>query len=631
MPDILNTGLTGLLAFQRALATTSHNVANVNTDGYSRQRVELATRDPIDAGAHFVGRGTHVTGIERITDRFVNTALNDATTHSARSERLYELSARVDNLLADPQSGLSSSLDTFFSALDDFANDPSSRAPREVALGAARQLTTRFHSLDQGLVDIRDEVNARLRDEVGDINALAASLAELNGDVVDALRDSHGELPNDLLDRREHIVNQLSELIAVSTTEQENGALNVFIGNGQALVLDHGARLLQTVNDPFEPGRLRVAHDGPAGATIIDQNLNGGSLGGVLEFRRDMLEGTRNELGRLAIVMGTSFNDQLARGIDLNGLQGAALFDVAAPEVIENRDNTGTGTATVTLDDPTQLSASDYELGFDGASYTLTRLSDEQTVSGTGTLTFDGMTVTPGAGMNAGDSFLVRPSVNGAESFVTLLSDPRALAGAAPIASTLANTNTGDLRITQADVVDIDDPQLTASARIEFNDPPSTFNIIDEGSGTAIATGLSYTSGNPISANGWSLEVAGQPNAGDAITIGPNIDAVSDNRNALALSELRNTKLIEGAETYGEQYAAVVAKIGNQTRQAELTSEAQSALLSDARSARENVSGVNLDEEAIALSRYQQAYQASAQVMSIANTLFDTLLSAVRR
>jgi flagellar hook-associated protein 1 FlgK len=169
---------------------------------------------------------------------------------------------------------------------------------------------------------------------------------------------------------------------------------------------------------------------------------------------------------------------------------------------------------------------------------------------------------------------------------------------------------------------------LTQSVTITFTGP-GTFDV--SGAGTGNPVGLSYTPGATISYNGWSITLTGTPAAGDSFTIGPNAAGVGDNRNALALARLQTTNLLEGATTsFQGAYAQLVSGVGNETRTLQVTSDAQAKLLADTKAAREAVSGVNLDEEAANLLRYQQAYQASAKVLSIAATLFDAILNIGR-
>ena len=371
MPDLLNTSLTGMLAFQRALNVTSNNIANANTPGYSRQVAEFGTRLGSGSGNTYVGGGTQITGIKRIYDAMLGEQLRTSTTSQVRFSTLNSLAGRVDTLLADPNTGLNTGLQSFFNAVQDLANDPASIPTRQALLGEADGLAARFQSLDRRLSEIEGEVNQRLRLAVDDINRLASAIATVNDRI--AATSAGGQTPPDLLDERDRLVLSLSEQVSVTTTVQGDGTMSVFIGSGQSLVVGGRAQGLSVKGSEFDPTRLNIVYDGESGATPLDNSMTGGAVGGLLEFRNGMLDPARQSLGQTAVAFAQSFNEQHSAGMNLDGSLGGEFFTVAAPSVLASAANAGSGGATVAISDLGGYTGADYVLSFDGAAYSLVR------------------------------------------------------------------------------------------------------------------------------------------------------------------------------------------------------------------------------------------------------------------
>jgi flagellar hook-associated protein 1 FlgK len=635
---LFGIGVSGLQAFQSALNTTSHNIANVNTSGYSRQQTLFEQRLPNIGPGGWIGSGVDAASTRRIYNEFVVGQVQSSTSAFESSNTYYNLAVQVDNLLADEQVGLSPGLENFFNAVQEVSNDPTSTAARQILLTEGESLSDRFAYLYDRMESIRADANGQITSYVKEINSLAQSLADINQDIVTAKGRVAGQTPNDLLDQRDAMIGQLSEMVSVRTVEQDDGSLSVFIGNGQSLVIGNRASQLSSQSqglDPFQPD-ISIVNNGVS--VPITDYITGGKLGGVLEFRGQVLDEAQNALGRVALGLTTDFNEQHRLGMDLNGTINQAFFSVPSPEVFPSPTNT-VGGITVTIDDTNQLTAEDYVMRYDGAAWEIRTVSDNQIVTPTGTGTaadpfvFDGLTVeVTGAAPVQGDEFLIRPTRVASRDVGTLLDDPRTIAAAGPVISNAASTNGGTGDITLPNVVDITDPNLLEPVTITFTSP-TTFDVV--GVGTGNPTGVVYDPADPadvISFNGWELELSGAPVLGDVFTVSSNVGGVGDNRNAIALADLQQQANLSGSTaSYAESYNELVGDVGTNTRKAEITSSAQEKLLSDAISTRESISGVNLDEEAANLLRYQQAYQAAAQVISTADTLFQTLLGAVRR
>jgi flagellar hook-associated protein 1 FlgK len=294
--------------------------------------------------------------------------------------------------------------------------------------------------------------------------------------------------------------------------------------------------------------------------------------------------------------------------------------------------NTGTGAIGVAVSNPGVLKPSDYALAYVGGNYTVTRLSDNATVySGAAfpaTLASEGLTLSLGGAPAAGDRFLIRPTRAAAADFAVAVTDPRSVAAAAPIrtAATVGNAGTGQVG---AGVVSALDPNLQQTVTITFNNPPTTFNVV--GTGTGNPVNVPYTAGGDISYNGWTVQIGGAPAAGDSFTVEANVNGVGDNRNALGLGALQSQLNLDGGTaTYTDAYGALIADVATRTRTAEINNNVQSSLLAQSVAARDSVSGVNLDEEAANMLRFQQAYQAAAQMIGVADSLFQTLIVSLR-
>jgi flagellar hook-associated protein 1 FlgK len=629
MPNLLSTSLSGLLAFQRAIEMTGHNIANANTPGYSRQVAEFTARDGQSLGNGYIGAGTQVSTIKRIYDQMLGEQLRTSTTGQARFSVLNSLATRVDNLLADPDTGLNTGLQGFFNSVQDLANDPASIPARQAMLGEAQGVVQRFTALQGRLTEIGREVNGRVGETVAEVNQLASAIADVNDKIVLA-QGRTGQPPNDLLDRRDLLVRELAQHVSVTTAGQDDGSLNVFIASGQPLVAGTEARQLGVRGSEFDPTRAEVVYVGASGQGKLDGGHLGGALGGLLDFRSQILDPTRQSLGETALALTMRFNDQHASGIDLTGTLGADFFGIDGPSVSHSSANTGSGTAVANVSDIAALTGTDYILTYDGADYALLDAATGQSVamSGDGSVAdpfvAGGLSVTVGGAPAAGDRILVSAAGGAAGSIRTMISDPRAVAMASPVRTESSTTNTGSATVSPAEVIDRTDPNLLATSVVEFI-TPDTYSI--DGAGA-----FAYTSGQDIALNGVTFSLSGTPATGDQFTVEANLGASGDNSNGLKLADIQTVGILDGGTvSINENYGQLVAAVGGATHQIKSNLEAQNVILANAEDTLLATSGVNLDEEAANLLRYQQAYHAAAQVVSVANSLFDSLLAATRR
>lgn len=546
--SILNIGVSGLKTAQAQLLTTSHNISNAATPGFNRQQAIASTNIPQLRGNGFIGQGVQVSTVQRVYSQFLFTQSLQTQNQSSQLDSYYNEIKQLDNLLADTSSGLTPALHSFFNAVQDVATNPASVPARQAMLSNAEALTGRFQAMDQRFNEVREGVNSQLTSSVDEINSLAKQIATLNLNVQTVEGSSGGQPANDLRDQRDALLRELSKLANVSVVRQDNGHHNVFIGNGQALVVGSETMALKTVASPQDPQRLTIAMDlGNKTVLIPEHQLQGGSVGGLLAFRGETLDAAQNEFGLLALGLAKTFNDQHRFGQDLNGDPGEDFFKVPEPGILAGNSNNPTSSVTAEISDVNQLTASDYRLDFDGTNYTLTRLTDKTSVSlataptSSSPLTLDGLSITSSS-MSAGEYFVIQPTRQAAKNIQVAISDTAKIAAAA----------------------------------------------------------------TPIS---------------------PDTSGVADNRNALLLAGLQTKNILLGdTASLQSGYARLVSQIGNKTRELEVTSAAQTNLLAQTDQSLQSLSGVNLEEEAANLLRYQQAFQASSKVIEVSNTLFDTLL-----
>lgn len=542
--SILSIGKSALAAAQAGLSTTGHNIANAATPGFNRQVVVQSAAPSQNFGFGFMGQGTDISTVKRIYSEFLGSQARTAQAMKSGLDSYYAQIKQIDNMLADPVSGLSPALQDFFSGIQEMSSTSSSIPARQAALSSAEALASRFQGLAGRLDELERGINSQITSSVSLINSYAEQIAQLNG-AIGRAQGANGQPPNDLLDQRDQLILDLNKEVRATVVKQDDGAYNIFIGNGQPLVVGGSAFSLTTIASPTDPERIEVAYQTANGSAAIGESkLGGGKLGGLLDFRRQTLEPAQNALGRVAIGLASTFNAQHVAGFDLNGGSGTDFFIVAPPVVIANSGNDPGSTAAIgaTISDANALTTSDYRLAYNGASYTLTRLSDNTTFSPvTSGQSVDGVTISLSGTPAAGDSFLIRPTVNGASGFSVAITDPRLIAAAA-------------------------------------------------------------TPG-----------------------------AVGDNSNALRLGALQTANTLNGGTTtYQGAYSQIVSEIGNKTRELDVTSSAAGKLLSEVNLSLQSESGVNLDEEAANLLRYQQAYQAAGKVMQVAKEMFDVLISIFR-
>ena len=642
--SIYGIAVSALNAAQAGMATTSNNIANANTPGYSLEKTIQTQMLPQNTGSGFIGQGVSVLTVQRQYDQFLSAQVLSVQTQSSNLNTQLGLAQQVSNLLGTSSSGLTPTMQSFFTAVNAVANAPQSVPARQTLISSAQSLVDGFQTMTQNLNQIRDSLNGQITSSVSQINSYAKQIAALNDQIVQAQANNPNQAPNALLDQRDQLVNQLSQEIRVSTIKQSDGSLNVFIGNGQSLVLGNQTTQLQAVTSTTDPTALEVAYTNNGVVSRIQQSsLQGGNLGGYLNFRQTILDPAINALGRVAMGFAATFNQQQQQGVDLKGALGTSLFTTAVPVVTNATSNTGTGALTVTVNSTSTLTGNDYSVQFDGTNYKVYDTSTNTQVGGAyspAAISVPGGVVVPGTGITlqltsgaaaSGDTFLVRPTVNGASSFGLATTDPTKIAAASPIRANAPTANLGTGTIAAATVTG----GLPLNANLQDNVTVSFidathYTVTDNTTATTLAGSTVYNpaAGATLTFNGWTAQLSGSPSAADTFTVGPNTNASTDGSNSLLMAALQTANtLANGTTSFQGAYAQLVGQVGTQTNQLTVTSKAQTSMLASVTASQQAVSGVNLDEEAANLLRYQQAYQAAGKAMQIANTMFDTILN----
>ena len=657
--SLLNVGARALLANQVALQTAGHNIANVNTPGYSRQTVVLQTVQGQFTGGGYIGQGVDVQTILRNQSELLTRQSAAAGSTQAadivRSERLRQL----QEVFSGGTAGLGAAINDMMNAFSDVVTSPTDITARTVVLTRLDETAARMRTAGERLNELQYTVTEQLESSVTAINSLAKQMASINEQIARA--NGNGQSPNDLLDQRDQIIRDINQYVQTTQIPADDGTVGLFVAGSQPLVLGTTASSL-SIDDATQfpaSGQIKLFFNRTGAPPVeMDENvLGGGSVSGLLRFNNNDLTEGRNLLGRMAMAIGMTMNDQQNLGLTLDGLPGKDLF--ALPASMPGYTN-GAGVGTVSFTGPTQFAASDYEIRFTtGTAGQVVRLSDGKATPFTDaanltTLQIDGLNfnlTTPG---NPGERMLFKPFSTAANNIQALVYSPRDLAVANPVNAAMGTANGGTMQLAGLKATGLPNPPglvLPANAnpaalppilggvQLQFTaGPPTTYDVLDRGTAppTVLAAAQPYTSGAPISINGWEIKLQGSPKTGDTVVIGNALDpqygdAFTRNAgNASALMSLRDVKMFDES-TLSDGYASAIAQVGTRTQSALFAAEMSTTIAANLERDRTAVSGVNLDEEAARLIQYQQAYQASSKMIQIAQNIFDSLLQGMGR
>lgn len=472
MANLINIGASGISTYQNALTITGNNISKANVPGYSRQEAILSSQPAQLDGAGYIGSGVINDGVIRLADQFLIDQLRMDTAAFERLDTFLNNVEQIDSLLADPSTGLSTGMESFFASIQSGTEDPAAIPNRQLILIEGQGLVDRFHTLDERFRDQNDIINQQLGSMADQISSIAQGISGLNQAIAQAKGTGLGNQPNDLLDQRDEMLRQLAELVAIKTVEQDDGVMNVFIGNGQPLVIGTEYNNLSAQEGQTDPFRFDLGFVQGTLFQSVSQDLNGGQLGGLLDFRREVLDPAFNELGRIALAIADNINTQQNRGLDLEGNFGTDFFkDINAEALIYNRVSPHNNNAqpddrvlSITIEDVSELSSSDYGLKFESdTTYTITRSSDDTVVNqgfvaGVFPLSIEveGFNVNLISGsFQQGDRFILQPTRDAASNIDTAITRTQEIAFASPILTNTSLGNIGNGIISQGEVLDI--------------------------------------------------------------------------------------------------------------------------------------------------------------------------------
>jgi flagellar hook-associated protein 1 FlgK len=631
----MSLGTTALYAANAQLLTTSNNIANANTPGYSRQSVELSTAGSAYNGSGYFGRGVTVSTVTRAANMFLaQQAVATGSAASADGVRRDMLS-QLEKVFASGEAGLGQAATQIFNAFADVATNPSDLAARQAVLGRLEDFASLARSSSDQIESLQANLVSDVRNAVDVVNVAAVGVADLNRRIAEALATGH--TPNDLMDSRDQLIRDISNKIEVNTITAPDGSLSVFVGNGQSLVLGGQANQLVAMQDRFDPSRAELGMN-VAGFTtpLATSTLGGGEISGLLQFQDSDLVEARNRLGHIVAALGTAINTQQSLGVDLTGGAGAPLFELGEPVAIAHkanaRDAFGVPLASITLAvaDPAALKASEYTLEEDPASpgqYLITRLFDGQTFGGLNDGdTVDGFTFTLGAvPPQPGDRFLLKPVSTAAAGAALALQNPRGVAAASPLMAAAAATNTGTAAVGSLQMASAPATPYAAigDMSVVFTSGTGDYEIRD-GGGAVLSSGT-WAAGNPIAFNGFELHLTGVPANGDQFAVTLTAFPNASNGNALAFDAMATRLLVDGS-TVSDAYAEALASVGVRAQGAAAAADTSAAVAARTMEALTSEVGVNLDEEAARLIQYQQAFQAAAKMLQTAQSVMDMLV-----
>ncbi|WP_018914055.1 flagellar hook-associated protein FlgK [Thiomonas sp. FB-6] len=659
---LVSNALTGLEAALNALQVTGNNISNVNTPGYSREQVVQSTQPASAYGGLYLGNGTDLTTVTRSYSNFVQTQVWSTTSSVSGANTLNSELQSLVNLVSGNQSGLSTSINQFFaSGVAQVAANPSDIPSRQAMVSQAQTLAQTLGNAGAQLQSESSGVNQQIGQSITSINSLTRQIAQLNVQINSMTTSTNN--PNTLLDQRDQLITQLSGQLGVSVLQQGN-SLNVFTNSGQVLVAGSQSYALTTANNPYDPSQTEVAY--ASNGAILSPSLQGGTLGGLLQFRSQVLQPAQDSLGRIADALAQSMNQQQAQGLDMNGNLGGPMFASGPVLVLANSANTSGATISGSIVDANQLSGDNYRLKFDGTNWSATDLNTGQATSltqtssgGVTTLSFGGVQINV-SGASAGNNFEVLPTRLGAVNFRSVLTDPKAIAAASPyvsssgqmVSGSLQNSNLGNLALSSgqyasgsAGAIVVGGVSVPTALQVTLTSGGTSgssvgFIVTQPGSSTVLASGsvslggsgttLDIAYGSTPPGGYWSVNLSGNlAVSGDAFSLSPGGPGNGGNAQGMAALQSADT-LSNGTLSLQGAYTQMVGQVASQGNQAQSALSAATAVAQQATAAQQSVSGVNLDQEAARLMQYQQAYQAAATAIQIGGSLFQSLITAVQ-
>jgi len=672
--SLYNTGVSGLLAAQQQLATTGHNIANVNTEGFNRQRAEQNASIGVYSGGNFTGSGTYVNDITRIYNQFTYKEQLHNQSNLSNANTLHKDLDQLNEIMSFSGGAINSSIDKLYQTMNGIADNPSDLGLRSIALNQADILSSDFRTLNENIDQLEKSANGEIVQMADKISQISVELAKINEQILQGRDLTLNGQPNDLLDKRDRLVGELGEYTSVNTIVDANGIMTVMIGSGATLVAGITPLSLSVNSGDPDPKDTELRIVGPNSSVAINGSALGGALAAKFEFRDVHLSKLSREINRMTMAISQSLNQSQSAGLDLNAQQGLNIYTdinstaLQAGRVLSPSTNSGNLDASVNITDISKVPTDNFEIRYDGTDYIMTNMTDGSVQNlgapGAGTYTPNpdyGFEFTELSGApTTDDSYIIRPTENSAALMKVTLADGKGIAASSAIDVTDSDNNVSDGNVNLINVIDpitartyadttnsgllVDVYESAAgvfSYRVYDADPlsppptpPSVVGAI--ASGTFLA-GNSAVIGMPPATTppAFEIEITGQPKGQGALapekfTIGDAF-GIGNGKNATLMALTQEAGVVNnGKETFSQSMAISTSDVGAKASSAELVSDTAEALYTQAYNRNQEISGVNLDEEAANLMKFQQAYQASSRIISIANTIFDTLLQASR-
>lgn len=678
--SLLNIGRSAILANSTLLSTTSNNIANINTPGYVRQRTEFVSQQ-LGLG---VGQGT----TERLVSDFTQKQVRRDTTNASYSTQYLAEANRLDALFSNAANSIATGMNNVFQQLQTANNDPTQLSNRQLVLGTSQSLLDQFESMSTLLSDQEQFLNQQLDVYVQEVNDLISQISAYNNDIASYGSSSSRPIPLDLLDKRDNAILKLSEYMEIQTLDANSGEKLVFMGSGQALVVENGEFSLLSLRGEPDPNDrdIRLTLQGNSAVTQqVSAEGVGGKIGALTDYRLQVLSPVQKQLGQLALTLADSMNSQNKLGLTLNGSIGKDLFTLPTSQGLAYSSNTSNAKVSVEIEAGRshQLPPNDFLVEvLDANTISIIPLNDQgqpqtefaktltsttgfpATFSAESTGADDdlfGLKITIGAA-SVGDKFELKPLSTAARNMSMATTRAEDVALASPLRGDFTANNLGNAKVEGVTVFNTDPAtsafsssslvggpytvtylgQDTATNEHRFEIKDNTDTVIGESrfSNTNFNNVLANSSPNLKEQLGFDFNLTGIPTVGDTFTLSYNENGYNDNRNGLAMAALQNDALVRrnpsaaGAAinqySFNQSYATMVGNIGERTRQARTADEANAAILQQSVLWYESLSGVNLDEEAADLIRFQQSYAAAAKIIQTSQTIFDTLLQSVR-
>lgn len=624
MTDLLALGASGVRAYQTALSVVGDNVANAETPGYVRRSVLLNAGPGVGAGEPLTrvvsaGSGVATAAVQRSVDALKSVGVRNAESDLARLSTRADWLAQLQGAMGSGDASLTVRIAGFFDASSDLSVSPSSITARTVFLDRADQVAGQFRSTAAVLDTVASNIASATTGATTEVNQLTAGIDAVN---IQLRRTQNGgSAANGLLDTRDALLGRLSQMLRIAVTETAGGAVEVRIGaagNGALLVGAKGATRVGVADSPGGP----VLVLDPTHMPVSIRLPASGSLSGLIEAARRTAD-AHTAIDGLATRFADAVNIAHADGVDARGHDGGALFETQTLTVSAGAANSGSAVIGVDIADSAPLSPSGYTMTFFAGSWTLARGDSSLAVSGTGSLTLDGVTVTPSGAVHDGDGYRL-PLRSGAAGMSLRPLDAASIAASSRWLTDASANNSGSASLNaRVDLAALGLPPRSGY-RVDIT-APGFADIYDPATNTLLAT--VPTTGWQSGA-GFDFAFSGTPAVGDSFHIGRAQSNGSDNGNLRTLLAIRDTQGTGG--TLEGALDATVAGVASSLAETRRLGSAAAAIAADAARAADAISGVDLDREAAELMQLQAAYKASSQIIAAARDLFDTLLQAAR-